>query len=153
MIKAILEAIGSFFEVYGLTILVACVTCICIGCLVELFKQSLFSKLEKRYAADESKLAKLKTVKAGCAFALAALLTAFFLRCIWKSSLPNIGNEALLPIWFTTMYLLQMLCDIKGVKAVFEKILGNVIQTTEPQVEKPKKKKMKKQVTWVEVEG
>lgn len=152
MIKAILEAIGSFFEVYGVTILVACVTCICIGCLVELFKQSLFNKLEKRYAADEGKLAKVKTVKAGCAFALAALLTAFFLRCIWKSSLPNIGNEALLPIWFTVMYLLQLFCDIKSIKALFNRILGNVIPSTEPKAEKPKKKKMKKQVTWVEVE-
>ena len=152
MIKAILDAIGSFFEVYGFTLLVACVTCICTGCLVELFKQALFTKMEKRYEADENKLAKLKTIKGGCSFALAALLTAFFLGCIWKSSLPNIGNEALLPIWFTAMYLLQMLCDLKGVKSVLARILDNVVKPTEEKKEKPKKKKMKKQVTWVEVE-
>ena len=50
------------------------------------------------------------------------------------------------------LFLLQMLCDLKGVKAVFARVLGNVIKTTEPQPEKPKKKKMKKQVTWVEVD-
>lgn len=147
-----IEAIKTFFEVYGMTILTAVVSCICIGCLVELFKQSLFTKLEQRYADDEGKLAKLKTVKAGCAFALAAVLTAFFLSCIWKSGLPRIGGAAALPIWYTAMYLLQMLCDLKGVKTVLSRILGNVIKSTEPQAEKPKKKKMKKQVTWVEVE-
>ena len=73
-------------------------------------------------------------------------------REIWKSELPNIGGVATLPIWYTAMFLLQMLCDLKGVKAVFARVLGNVIKTTEPQPEKPKKKKMKKQVTWVEVD-
>ena len=148
-----IEAIKTFFDVYGLTILIGVVSCICIGCLVELFKQSLFTKLEKKYELEDSgKLARIKTIKAGCAFALAALLTAFFLSCIWKSDLPKIGGAAALPIWYTAMYLLQMICDIKGVKAVLSKILGNVVKSTEPAAEKPKKKKMKKQVTWVEVE-
>ena len=147
-----IEALKSFFEVYGLTILTAVVSCICIGCLVEIFKQSLFTKLEEKYKDNPDKLAKVKTVKSACAFALAALLTAFFLGCIWKSSLPNIGSEATLPIWYTACFLLQMLCDLKGVKTVLTKILGNVVKSTEPGTDKPKKKKMKKQVTWVEVE-
>ena len=146
-----IEALKSFFTVYGMTILTAVVSCICIGCLVELFKQSLFSKMEKRYEDDAGKLSKIKTVKAACAFALAALLTAFFLNCIWKSELPNIGGAAALPIWYTAMYLLQMLCDIHGVKTVLAKILGNVVKATEPET-KPKKKKMKKEIRWVEVE-
>lgn len=147
-----LETIKSFFETYGFTILTGVIACVCTGCLVEIFKQSLFSKMEEKYKDNPDKLAKLKTVKAGCALALAAVLTAFFLGCIWKSELPNIGGVATLPIWYTAMFLLQMLCDLKGVKAVFARVLGNVIKTTEPQPEKPKKKKMKKQVTWVEVD-
>lgn len=147
-----IEALTGFFEMYGKTILVGVVACICVGCLVEIFKQSLFSKMEKKYKDDEARLAKIKTIKAGCAFALAAILVAFFLACIWKSDLPNIGGVATLPIWYTAMYLLQMVCDIKGVKAVFAKILGNVVKSTEPAEEKPKKKKMKKVVTWTEVD-
>lgn len=146
-----IEALTGFFEMYGKTILVGVVACICVGCLVEIFKQSLFSKMEKKYADDEARLTKVKTIKAGCAFALAAILVAFFLACIWKSDFPNIGGVATLPIWYTAMYLLQMVCDIKGVKAVFAKILGNVVKSTEPE-EKPKKKKMKKVVTWTEVD-
>lgn len=134
-----IEAIKSFFETYGTTILVAVISCVCIGCLVELFKQSLFSKLEKKHEGDPDKLAKLKTIKAGCAFALAALLTAFFLLCIWKSDLPNIGSSAVLPIWYTAMFLLQMLIDLKSVKAVLGRILGNIVKSTEP---KPKKEKI-----------
>lgn len=137
-----IEAIKSFFETYGTTILVAVISCVCIGCLVELFKQSLFSKLEKKYESDPDKLAKLKTIKAGCAFALAALLTAFFLLCIWKSDLPNIGSSAVLPIWYTAMFLLQMLVDLKSVKTILGRILGNIVKTTEP---KPKKEKLKKE--------
>ena len=136
------EVIKSFFETYGTTILVAVISCVCIGCLVELFKQSLFSKLEKKHEGDPDKLAKLKTIKAGCAFALAALLTAFFLLCIWKSDLPNIGSSAVLPIWYTAMFLLQMLIDLKSVKTILGRILGNIVKTTEP---KPKKEKLKKE--------
>ena len=61
MIKAILEAIGSFFEVYGLTILVACVTCICIGCLVELFKQSLLETDADKRADLFHQIAKIES--------------------------------------------------------------------------------------------
>lgn len=147
-----LETIATFFETYGVTILVAVVSCVCVGCLVEIFKQSLFSKMEAKLVDNPDKLAKVKTVKAGCAFALAAVLTAFFLGCVWKSELPNIGGAATLPIWYTAMFLLQMLCDLKGVKAILSRVLGNVVKTTEPVAEKPKKKKMKKQVTWVEVD-
>ena len=144
-----LNALESFFSTYGLTIGVGVIACVCIGCLVEIFKQSLFSRMEEKYKDDPDKLAKIKTIKAGCAYALAALLTAFFLGCIWKSSLPNIGSAATLPIWYTAMFLLQMLCDLKGVKKIIARILGNLVKTTEPQ---NPKKKMKKQVTWVEVE-
>jgi len=144
-----IEALTGFFATYGVTILVAVVACICVGCLVEIFKQSLFSKMEKKHEGDADKIAKVKTVKAGTAYALAAFLTAFFLACLWKSDLPKIGSVATLPIWYTAMFLLQMICDIKGVKAVFGRILGNVVKSTE---EKPKKKKMKKVVTWTEVD-
>lgn len=143
-----IEAIKTFLEVYGVTILTAVVSCICVGCLVEIFKQSLFTKMEGKYKDNPDKFAKIKTIKAGCAFALAALVTALFLACIWKSDLPKIGNAAALPIWYTAMFLLQLLVDIKGVKSVLARILGNIVKTTEL----PKKKKMKKQVTWVEVE-
>ena len=146
-----IEAIGAFFNEYGLTILIGVISCICVGCLVEIFKQSVFSKLEEKYKDDPDKLTKIKTIKAGCAFALAAILTGFFLLCIWKSGLPRIGGIYAMPIWFTAMYLLQMLVDIKGIKGIIKRILDNVIKST---TEKPeeKKKKLKKVVNWVEVE-
>ena len=143
------ETIGKFFETYCLTLVAAIVACVCVGCLVEIFKQSLFTKMEEKYKDNPDKLTKIKTIKAACSFALAAVLTAFFLACIWKSKLPNIGDYAVLPIWFTAMYLLQMLVDLKAVKNIISRILGNFIKSTEP---KEPKKKMKKKVTWVEVD-
>jgi len=139
-----IEALKSFFETYWVTLVVGVVACVCVGCLVELFKQSLFCKLEEKYKDDANKLAKAKTAKAGTAFALAALLTAFFLACIWKSDLPNIGSSAVLPIWYTAMFLFQMLVDIKGVKSILGKVLGNVVKSTEPKEEKPEKERKPK---------
>jgi len=137
------ESIETFFGTYGPTIAVFILASVCAGCLVEIFKQSLFAKMEEKYKDNPEKLAKIKTIKAGCAFALAAVLVGFFLGCIWKSSLPKLGNAALLPIYYTAMYLLQMLCDLKGVKNIIARILGNLVE--------PKKKK-KKVTSWVEVE-
>lgn len=144
----------TFVETYGFTVLVFAVSCIAVGCLVELFKIALFTKMEEKYKDNPDKLAKLKTIKAGCAFALAALLCAFFLACIYKDeNLPTIGGVASTPIWFAAMFILQMLCDLKGLKNIFGRIFGKIeAKVLEEKPEKPKKKKMKKQITWVEVD-
>lgn len=131
-----IESINSFFNAYWVTLVVGLVACVCVSCLVELFKQSVFTKIEEKYEGNNEKLAKVKTIKASSAFAVAGLLTAFFLACIWKSSLPNIGDWAVLPVWFTAMYLLQMVFDIKGIKFILARILGNIVKATEP----PKRK-------------
>lgn len=154
------ESIGAsfiaFIETYWLTCIVFAVSCIAVGCLVEVFKIALFTKMEEKYKDNPDKLAKLKTIKAGCAFALAALLCVFFLACIYKDeALPKIGGVASTPIWYAAMFVLQMLCDLKGLKAFLGKIFGKVVET--PKVEKEpkakkKKVKMKKQITWVPVE-
>ena len=139
-----IEAFNSFCDVYWKTIVVFVVSAACIGCLVELYKQSLFAKIEDKYKDDKDKLAKVKTLKGGTAFALAALLTAFFLACIWKSELPKIGNAAILPVWYTALFVLQMFIDIKGVKNLLGRVLGNVVKSTEPKEPKEEKPKLKK---------
>jgi len=154
------ESIGSaflaFIETYWLTIVVFAVACIAVGCLVEVFKISLFTKMEEKYKDNPDKLAKLKTVKAGCAFALAALLCAFFLACIYKDDgLPKIGGIASTPIWFAAMFILQMLCDLKGLKTVLGKIFGKIAEAPKVQDEakpKKKKKKYKKEVKWIAID-
>ena len=155
LIESILNVLKTFIETYWLTIVVYAVACIAVGCLVEAFKISLFTKIEEKYKDNPDKIAKLKTIKAGCAFALAALLCAFFLVCIYKDeSLPKIGGIASTPIWYAAMFILQMLCDLKGLKTVMGKLFGKIVEPKAEKVEKPKKKKikMKKQITWIPVE-
>jgi len=142
-----MEYVNSFLETYGLTVLVFCLSAVCVGLLVELLKQSAFSKLEKKFETEGKDASKLKTIKSVVAFASAFILVAFFMACIYKSSLPKIGNEAIIPIWFTLMYLLQLFIDIKGVKTFVGKLLGNI--TSQP---KPAKKKVKKVVSYVDVD-
>ena len=112
--------------------------------------------LEEKYKDNPDKLAKLKTVKAGCAFALAALLCAFFLACIYKDdALPKIGGIAVTPIWFAAMFILQMLCDLKGLKTILGKIFGRIVETPKVKEEakpKKKKKKYKKEVKWIAID-
>ncbi len=147
MEKSILDVIVAFFETYGLTLAIGLVACICVGLLVEIFKKSAFTAIEKKVEADEKKKANVATIKATSALVLAGILTAFFLACIWKSDLPKLGNGAVLPIHFTVMYLLQMLFDLKTLKGIVDRILNKFEK--EPKVKEPKKK-MKKVVTWVE---
>lgn len=142
-----MEYLNSFFDTYGLTVLVFCLSAVCIGLLVELLKQSAFAKLEKKFEADGKDASKLKTVKGVVAFVAAFVLVAFFMACIYRSSLPKIGNEAIVPIWFTLMYLMQLFVDIKGVKSFVGKLLGNI--ATPP---KPAKKRVKKVVSYVDVD-
>lgn len=152
MIEIILETIKGFANTYGITILTFTVASICVGCLVELFKIAVFTRIESKCKSDEDRLAKVKTVKSTSAFAVALVLTATFLTCIYKSDLPTIGGFAAQPIWFTAMFLLQMLCDIKGLKDFLRRVVNGVVpEKTET---KPKKKrvKMKKVVNWVKVE-
>lgn len=148
------EALNVFFNTYWITIVVFVISGICAGCLVEVYKQSIFTSLEAKYKGDpndlskpcnQEKLAKIKTIKGGTAFAVAVLLVAFFLTCIWKSNLPKIGNAALLPIWYTCMFLIQLVSDLKSTKNLISRLLGNFI----PEL-KTKKKKMKK--VWVPVD-
>lgn len=148
------EALNVFFNTYWITIVVFVISGICVGCLVEVYKQSLFTSLEAKYKGDPDdpnkpgnpeKLAKIKTIKGGTAFAVAVLLVAFFMACIWKSNLPKIGNAALLPIWYTCMFLIQLVSDLKSTKNLISRLLGNFI----PEL-KPKKQKMKK--VWVPVD-
>ena len=142
-----MEIVRAFTSVYGLTVLVFCLSAICIGVLVELFKQSVFAKIEKKYEAEGKDASKLKTVKGISACFLAVILTIFFLACIHKSGLPTIGGVAVTPIWFTVMYLLQLFVDIKGLKTILGKLLGNIVAA--PKGKKPKKKKV---VTYVDVD-
>lgn len=154
------ESVGmtlkQFFETYGVTIFVFVVACISIGCLVEVFKIAIFTKMEEKYKNNPDKLAKIKTLKAGCSFALAAVLCAFFLACIYKDpNLPNIGGIACTPIWFAALFILQMLCDLKGLKSVLNKLFGKItdaMSKKEEEKKKAKKPKMRKEVRWVPVE-
>ncbi len=142
-----MEILRNFSQVYGLTVLVFCLSAICVGVLVELFKQSVFTKLEKKYEEENKDASKLKTAKGISACFLAVILVIFFLACIYKSGLPVIGGLAVTPIWFTVMYLLQLFVDIKGLKTILGKMLGNIVVAPK---EKPKKKK--KVVTYVDVD-
>lgn len=142
-----MEYVNLFLETYGLTVLVFCLSAVCVGLLVELLKQSAFAKLEKKYESEGKDAAKLKTIKGLVSFAAAFILVAFFMACIQKSELPKIGNSAIIPIWFTVMYLLQLFVDIKGLKTLVGKVLGNIV----PQP-KPVKKKVKKVVSYVDVD-
>ncbi len=142
-----MEFLNAFTEVYGLTVLVFCLSAICIGVLVELFKQSVFAKIEKKYEAESKDASKLKTIKGVSASFLAVILTCLFLGCIYASELPTIGGGAVVPIWFTIMYLLQLFVDLKAIKQFIGKLLDNVTATA-----KPKKKKQKRVVTYVDVD-
>lgn len=142
-----MEILREFTSVYGLTVLVFCFSAICVGVLVELFKQSVFAKIEKKYEDEGKDSSKLKTIKGISACFLAVILVAFFLACILASNLPTIGDKAVVPIWFTVMYLLQLFVDIKGLKNIIGKLLGNIAVAA-----KPKTKKKKKVVTYVDVD-
>lgn len=142
-----MEFLNQFLTVYGMTVLVFCLSAICVGVLVELFKQSVFAKIEKKYKEEAKDVSKLKTIKGISACFLAVILVIFFLACIYASELPTIGGRAAQPIWFTVMYLLQLFVDIKGLKQILGKMLGNI-----EAVAKPKKKKQKKVVTYVDVD-
>lgn len=142
-----MEFLNQFLTVYGMTVLVFCLSAICVGVLVELFKQSVFAKIEKKYEADGKDTSKLKTFKGASACFLAVALTAIFLGCIYASELPTIGGAGVVPVWFTVMYLLQLFVDIKGLKQILGKMLGNITEAA-----KPKAKKKKKVVTYVDVD-
>lgn len=142
-----MEILRSFTSIYGLTVLVFCLSAICVGVLVELFKQSVFAKVEQKYETEGKDAAKLKTIKGVSACFLAVLLVGFFLACIYASDLPTIGGRASVPIWFTVMYLLQLFVDIKGLKKILGTMLGNIVAP-----EKPKRVKRKKVVTYVDEE-
>ena len=142
-----MEIVREFTSIYGLTVLTFCLSAICVGVLVELFKQSVFAKIEKKYEAEAKDVSKLKAIKGISACFLAVVLVIFFLACIYASELPTIGGRAAQPIWFTVMYLLQLFVDIKGLKQFFGKFLGNIASA--PKVKKTKKKKV---VTYVDVD-
>lgn len=141
----LLESLKAFFIEYWVTILVSILSSVCCAAIVDLYKKGVFTKLEEHYKDNESKLTIVKVVKSTTSIALASILTTGFLFCIHKSSLPCIGDEALMPIWATAMYLLQLYIGMRGVKTVMEKVLGTFV--AQP---KEKKKKMKKVVTYVE---
>lgn len=143
--KTVFDLLGAFVEKYGLTLGIGLAACICVGILVEIFKKSAFTALEKKVEADEKKKANVAAIKAVSSLVLAGILTAFFLGCIWKSDLPKLGNGAVLPIHFTVMYLTQLVIDLKTLKSIVDRIL-NVFE----KAPKEKKPKMKKVVTWVE---
>ena len=143
--KTVFDLLGAFVEKYGLTLGIGLAACICVGILVEIFKKSAFTALEKKVEADEKKKANVAAIKAVSSLVLAGILTAFFLGCIWKSDLPKLGNGAVLPIHFTVMYLLQMVFDLKSLKGIVDRILNSFEKAP-----KEKKPKMKKVVTWVE---
>ncbi len=141
----LLEVIKAFFVEYWVTILVAILSSFCCAAIVDLYKKGVFTKLEEHYQANESKLAKIKVIKSASSMVLAGIITGVFLYCLHKSSLPCIGDEALMPIWVTALYLLQLYFGMRGIKTVMEKVLGTFV--AQP---KEKKKKMKKVVTYVE---
>ena len=143
--KTVFDLLGAFVEKYGLTLGIGLVACICVGLLVEIFKKSAFTALEKKVEADEKKKANVAAIKAVSSLVLAGILTAFFLGCIWKSDLPKLGNGAVLPIHFTVMYLTQLVIDLKTLKSIVDRILNSFEKAP-----KEKKPKMKKVVTWVE---
>ena len=143
--KTVFDLLGAFVEKYGLTLGIGLAACICVGILVEIFKKSAFTALEKKVEADEKKKANVAAIKAVSSLVLAGILTAFFLGCIWKSDLPKLGNGAVLPIHFTVMYLTQLVIDLKTLKSIVDRILNSFEKAP-----KEKKPKMKKVVTWVE---
>lgn len=143
--KTVFDLLGAFVEKYGLTLGIGLAACICVGILVEIFKKSAFTALEKKVEADEKKKANVAAIKAVSSLVLAGILTAFFLGCIWKSDLPKLGNGAVLPIHFTVMYLTQLVIDLKTLKSIVDRILNSFEKSP-----KEKKPKMKKVVTWVE---
>lgn len=147
----VVEYINSFVETYGLTILMFCLSAIGTGVLVELFKQSAFSKLEKKYEEDGRDASKLKTVKSVMAFFVAFGLVLICLACIYESDLPTIGGTYCVPIWFMVMFLLQLFIDIKGVKTFVGRLLGNIAAT--PKAPKPPKKKIVRKVVFEDEDG
>ncbi len=142
-----IESMKAFFVMYWVTILVSILSSVCCAAIVDLYKKGVFTKLEEQYKNDEAKLTKVKVVKSASSMVLAGAITILFLACIHKSSLPCIGDLALMPIWATALYLLQLYIGMRGIKTVMEKILGTFI--AQP---KEKKKKMKKVVTYVEAD-
>ena len=143
----LLETLKAFFVEYWVTILVSILSSVCCAAIVDLYKKGVFSKLEEHYKADEAKLAKIKVVKSASAMFLAGIITFGYLSCIHKSSLPCIGDMAIMPIWFTALYLLQLYIGMRGIKTIMEKVLGTFV--AQP---KEKKKKMKKIVTYVDAD-
>ena len=123
--KTVFDLLGAFVEKYGLTLGIGLAACICVGILVEIFKKSAFTALEKKVEADEKKKANVAAIKAVSSLVLAGILTAFFLGCIWKSDLPKLGNGAVLPIHFTVMYLTQLVIDLKTLKSIVDRILNS----------------------------
>ena len=145
------DYLNRFAETYGLTVLVFCLSAVCIGVIVELFKQTAFAKLEKKYEDEGKDASRLKTSKSVMAFAIAASLVAFFLASIYRSTLPTIGGVAVVPIWYTVMFLLQLFVDIKGVKTFIGRILGNV--AAPPRKEKPVRRKVIRKIVYEDENG
>ena len=143
----LLETLKAFFVEYWVTILVAILSSVCCAAIVDLYKKGVFTKLEEQFKNDEAKLAKIKVVKSASSMVLAGLITFGYLACIHKSNIPCIGDFALMPIWYTALYLLQLYIGMRGIKTIMEKVLGTFV--AQP---KEKKKKMKKVVTYVEAD-
>lgn len=147
----IVDYLNRFVETYGLTILVFCLSAVCIGVIVELFKQTAFAKLEKKFDEDGKDSSKLKTFKSVASLLVAAALSALFLWSIYGSDLPTIGGTAVTPIWYTVMLLLQLFVDIKGVKTFIGRVLGNI--AAPEKAEKPAKRKLTKKVVYEDEDG
>lgn len=148
---SVADYVNGFAETYGLTVLVFCLSAVCIGVIVELFKQTAFAKLEKRYEDEGKDASKLKTFKSVASFLIAAALVALFLASIHNSTLPTIGGIAVVPIWYTVMFLLQLFVDIKGVKSFIGRVLGNI--AAPPKMEKPAKRKVIRKVVYEDENG
>lgn len=148
---SVADYVNGFAETYGLTVLVFCLSAVCIGVIVELFKQTAFAKLEKKYEKDGKDASRLKTFKSVASFLIAATLVALFLSSIYRSTLPTIGGIAVVPIWYTAMFLLQLFVDIKGVKTFIGRILGNIATPSKP--EKPARRKVIRKVVYEDEDG
>lgn len=110
-----MEAFRKVFDMYAVTLVMFLLVGAGIGSLLEIFKASVFSALEKRHVDNERALTRIKTLKSIFCMILALILTGWFLNCLMDALVfPGINPRALYPAYFLLLYIWQLFVDLKG---------------------------------------
>lgn len=141
-----MEAFRKFVDMYAVTLVMFLLVGAGIGSLLEIFKASVFSALEKRYVDNERALTRIKTLKSIFCMILALVLTGWFLSCLMDALVfPGVKPKALYPAYFLLLYIWQLFVDLKGgIKVLWQRFFNPAptAREHEPEKEKPMKRRI-----------